>query len=74
MKELLTLIIQNIESFEKSMKFRKGQKPFYDAIIEGLKKGWETMYIEGRTGMGKTFIEAVLAAVIIGKSAIQVRL
>lgn len=74
MKELLTLIIQNIESFEKSVQFRKGQKPFYNAIIQGLKKGWETMYIEGPTGMGKTFIEAVIAAAIIGDSNIKVLL
>jgi superfamily II DNA or RNA helicase/phage gp16-like protein len=74
MKELLTLIIQNIENFELSAQFRKGQKPFYDAIIEGLKKGWKTMYIEGPTGMGKTFIEAVVAAAVIGDSNIKVLL
>lgn len=75
MKKLLLLIIQNIESFEKKdLKFRKGQKPFFDAIVEGLKKGWRTMYIEGPTGMGKTFIEAVLAAAIIGNSDIKILL
>ncbi len=74
MKELLTLIIQNILAFEQGSKFRKGQKPFYDAIIEGLKKGWRTMYIEGPTGMGKTFIEAVLSAAMIGNSDIKILL
>ena len=74
MKELLTLIIQNIKSFEESMKFRKGQKPFYDKIIEGLKKDWTTMFIKGPTGMGKTFLQAVLAAAIIGDSNIKVLL
>ena len=74
MKELLTVIIENIENFELNAQFRKGQKPFYDAIINGLKKDWKTMYIEGPTGMGKTFIEAVLAAAIIGKSDIKILL
>ncbi len=74
MKELLTLIIQNIENFELSPTFRKGQKPFYDGIVKGLKKGWRTMYIEGPTGMGKTFIEAILASAIIGNSDIKILL
>jgi superfamily II DNA or RNA helicase len=74
MEELLTLIIQNIKRFEESMKFRKGQKPFYDKIIEGLKNDWTTMFIKGPTGMGKTFLEAVLAAAIIGDSNIKVLL
>ena len=74
MEELLTLIIQNIKRFEESMKFRKGQKPFYDKIIEGLKNDWTTMFIKGPTGMGKTFLQAVLAAAIIGDSNIKILL
>ena len=74
MKELLTLIMQNIEGFELSSTFRKGQKPFYDGIVKGLKKGWRTMYIEGPTGMGKTFIEAILASAIIGNTDIKILL
>ena len=74
MKKLFHLIIQNIGLFELSAQFRKGQKPFYNAIVNGLKKGWRTMYVEGPTGMGKTFIEAVLAAAIIGDSDIKVLL
>ena len=74
MKQLLSLLIANIHGFQLAMKFRKGQRPFYDAIVEGLKKGWETMYIEGPTGMGKTFIEAVVAAAMIGNSDVRVLL
>lgn len=72
MNALLTLIIQNIENFELSAQFRKGQKPFYDAIIQGLKQGWRTMYIEGPTGMGKTFLQSVIAAAVINDSNLRV--
>ena len=74
MKDLLSLITSNILSFKKSMNFRDGQKVFYDAIVNGLRKGWTKMYIEGPTGMGKTFIESAVAGGVIGNSDIRVLL
>lgn len=75
MTELLSQIIQNIKSFdEDSLSFRKGQRPFYDAIVHCLEKDDTTMFVKGPTGMGKTFLEAVLAAAIIGNSNIKVLL
>ncbi len=68
MEKILSQIKSNISTYVPSFPFRKGQGPVYSAIIETLSKGITSMYIEGPTGMGKTFIESVIADAMMADS------
>ena len=61
----LQVLQRNISKYIPQVTFREGQSDIYYSIIENLKKGTTSMYIEGPTGIGKTFIEALVADAIL---------
>lgn len=68
MKKLFSLIVANIQKYVPLKSFRSGQQTIYDAIRTAIIAGHRTMYIEGPTGMGKSFIQSMIADSIIDGS------
>ncbi len=74
MKKTYNLILENLRKYVPINIFRGGQETVYTNIRDAIVKGIRTMYIEGPTGMGKSFIQSTLADAIINGSDIQVLL
>lgn len=67
-------IVKNLQKYVPINVFRGGQKTFYQKIRQAIIDGHRTMYIEGPTGMGKSFIQATLSDAIINGSEIKILL
>ncbi|MDB5255176.1 MAG: integrase family protein [Candidatus Nomurabacteria bacterium] len=74
MKNVFKLIVKNLREYVPINIFRGGQETVYTSIRDAIVKGIRTMYIEGPTGMGKSFIQSTLADAIINGSDLQVLL
>jgi superfamily II DNA or RNA helicase len=74
MKNVFKLIVKNLKEYVPLNIFRGGQETVYVAIRDAIIKGIRTMYIEGPTGMGKSFIQSTLADAIINGTDIQILL
>lgn len=74
MKEIFKLIVKNLREYVPLNVFRGGQETVYSCIRDAITQGIRTMYIEGPTGMGKSFIQSTLADAIIKGSDLQVLL
>ncbi len=77
-KKLITVIknqlqiIQNLLKYIPVGNFRNGQENFYSEIRKAIIEGITRLYIEGPTGIGKTFLQATLADAIINGSNIDI--
>ena len=74
MKKTFALLVQNLRNYIPVNVFRGGQETVYTKILDAIIKGVRTMYIEGPTGMGKSFIQSTLADAIINGSNIKILL
>ena len=75
MKKIFSLIVANILRYVPLKEFRSGQQTVYEAICSSILAGHRTMFIEGPTGMGKSFIQSMIAdSVINGSPSIKVLL
>jgi superfamily II DNA or RNA helicase len=74
MKKTFKTIVQNLLVYVSLNVFRGGQELVYTKIRDAIIKGYRTMYIEGPTGMGKSFIQSTLADAIIGDTTLKVLL
>jgi superfamily II DNA or RNA helicase len=74
MKNTFKIIVQNLLVYIPLNVFRGGQETVYAKIREAIIKGIRTMYIEGPTGMGKSFIQSTLADALINSSDIKILL
>jgi superfamily II DNA or RNA helicase len=75
MKKIFSLIVANILKYVPIKEFRSGQQTVYEAICSSILAGHRTMFIEGPTGMGKSFIQSMIAdSVINGSQTIKVLL
>ena len=74
MKHIFALIVANLRAYVPINIFRGGQETVYTKIRDAIIKGIRTMYIEGPTGMGKSFIQSTLADAIINGSDLKVLL
>jgi len=74
MKNIFKLIVKNLREYVPLNIFRGGQETVYSSIRDAIISGIRTMYIEGPTGMGKSFIQSTLADAIINGTNLQVLL
>jgi superfamily II DNA or RNA helicase len=66
-------IISNLEKYIPRGNFREGQFDFYQKIKLAIIANITRMYIEGPTGIGKTFLQSTLAdAIINGTTGINI--
>ena len=65
-------IIQNLLKYNPQGNFRDGQFDFYEKIRQAIIDGTTRMYIEGPTGIGKSFLQATLADAIINGSNLEI--
>ncbi len=74
MKSKFSTLVRNLLAYVPNKVFRGGQETFYRKIRKAILDGHRTMYIEGPTGMGKSFIQSTISDAIIDGSDIQVLL
>lgn len=71
MEKILKTIVANLKKYVPVNVFRGGQKTFYQKIRQAVTEGNRTMYIQGPTGMGKSFIQSTIADAIINGTDIK---
>ncbi len=71
MEKILEKIVANLKKYVPVNVFRGGQKTFYQKIRQAVIDGNRTMYIQGPTGMGKSFIQSTIADAIINSTDIK---
>lgn len=70
----LDVVQKNISEYIPQVSFRGGQEFMYRAIVDNVKNGITSMYIEGPAGIGMTFIQALVADAILATKKGQVLL
>lgn len=71
MEKILETIVANLKKYVPVNVFRGGQKTFYQKIRQAVIDGNRTMYIQGPTGMGKSFVQSTIADAIINGTDIK---
>ena len=72
MEQLIKTVLENVENYIPHMPFRDGQKVIFNSMLQPLYNSETSCYIEGPTGIGKTFLEATLADAMLGQYITQV--